>query len=270
MMVTRRKEAELARLAAAEESSRQKDEFLATLSHELRTPLNAVLGWVQMLRIDDLPPSRAKQAVEVIDRNARLQAQLIEDILDVSRIITGKLEIERVPVSMSELLETIVSGITPAVESAGVTLRQEIASDLPPIEGDPKRLHQILNNVLSNAIKFTPKGGTVSLRCAADGTAVSIEIEDSGIGIASEFLPFVFDRFRQADCRSTRIHGGLGLGLAIARHLVEQHGGAIRAHSDGVGEGTRISIRLPVGSSGPGTPRDRLGESDSTLDTRLA
>jgi len=222
MMVTRRKEAELARLAAAEESSRQKDEFLATLSHELRTPLNAVLGWVQMLRIDDLPPPRAKQAVEVIDRNARLQAQLIEDILDVSRIITGK-------------------------------LRQEIAPDLPPIEGDPKRLHQILNNVLSNAIKFTPEGGTVSLRCAADGTAVSLEIEDSGIGIASEFLPFVFDRFRQADCRSTRIHGGLGLGLAIARHLVEQHGGAIRAHSDGVGKGTTISIRLPVGSSGPGT-----------------
>jgi PAS domain S-box-containing protein len=265
MMVTRRKEAELARLAAAEESSRQKDEFLATLSHELRTPLNAVLGWVQMLRIDGLPPPRAKQAVDVIDRNARLQAQLIEDILDVSRIITGKLEIERVPVSMSQLLETIVSGITPAVESAGVTLRQEIAADLPPIEGDPKRLHQILNNVLSNAIKFTPEGGTISLRCAADRTAVNIDIEDSGIGITSEFMPFVFDRFRQADCRSTRIHGGLGLGLAIARHLVEQHGGAIHAHSDGAGKGTTISIRLPVGSSGAGTAgaRDRLPESDS-------
>jgi PAS domain S-box-containing protein len=257
MMVTRRKEAELARLGAAEESSRQRDEFLATLSHELRTPLNAVLGWVQMLRTGELTRARAEQAVEVIDRNARLQAQLIEDILDVSRIITGKLDIECVPVSLSELLETIISGITPAVESAGVILRQEIAPDLPAIEGDPKRLHQILNNVLSNAIKFTPEGGTVTLRCAADGTAVSIEIEDSGLGIASEFLPFVFDRFRQADCRSTRIHGGLGLGLAIARHLVEQHGGTIRAHSDGVGKGTAISIRLPVESSGPEAARTR-------------
>jgi PAS domain S-box-containing protein len=249
MMVTRRKEAELARLGAAEESSRLKDEFLATLSHELRTPLNAILGWVQMLQTGELTTPRAQQAVEVIGRNARLQAQLIEDILDVSRIITGKLDIDRVPVSVSQLLDAIVSGISPSAETAGIVLRQEVAPDLPPIEGDPKRLHQVLNNVLSNAIKFTPKGGTVSLRCAADDTAVDIEIEDSGIGIAPDFLPFVFDRFRQADCRSTRTHGGLGLGLSIARHLVEQHGGTIRAHSDGLEKGTTLSIRLPVRSS---------------------
>jgi PAS domain S-box-containing protein len=248
MMVTRRKEAELARLATAEESSRLKDEFLATLSHELRTPLNAILGWVQMLQTGDLTPSRARQAVEVIGRNARLQAQLIEDILDVSRIITGKLDIERVPVSISQVLDTIVSGIGPAAEAKRLVLRQEIALDLPPIEGDPKRLHQVFNNVLSNAIKFTPEGGTIVLRCHADTSAVHVEIEDSGIGIAGEFLPFVFDRFRQADSRSTRTQGGLGLGLAIARHLVEQHGGAIRAHSDGPGTGTTISIRLPAGS----------------------
>jgi PAS domain S-box-containing protein len=246
MMVTRRKEAELARLAAAEESGRMKDEFLATLSHELRTPLNAVLGWVQMLQVGELPPSRAQQAVEVIDRNVRLQAQLIEDILDVSRIITGKLEIDRVPVSMSQLLEAILAGIGPAAEAAGLILRQEIAADLPPIEGDPKRLHQVLNNVLSNAVKFTPSGGTVVLRCGADDSALKIEVEDSGIGIEAGFMPFVFDRFRQADTRSTRTHGGLGLGLSIARHLVEQHGGAIRAQSEGQGRGTTISIRLPV------------------------
>jgi signal transduction histidine kinase len=246
MMVTRRKEAELARLAAAEESGRMKDEFLATLSHELRTPLNAVLGWVQMLQVGELPPARAQQAVEVIDRNVRLQAQLIEDILDVSRIITGKLEIDRVPVSMSQLLEAILAGIGPAAEAAGIILRQEIAPDLPPIAGDPKRLHQVLNNVLSNAVKFTPSGGTVVLRCGADDSALKIEVEDSGIGIEAGFMPFVFDRFRQADTRSTRTHGGLGLGLSIARHLVEQHGGAIRAQSEGQGRGTTISIRLPV------------------------
>jgi PAS domain S-box-containing protein len=249
MMVTRRKEAELARLAAAEESSRLKDEFLATLSHELRTPLNAILGWVQMLQTGDLSPSRKHQAVEVIGRNARLQAQLIEDILDVSRIISGKLEIERVPVSVSQVLETTVAGVGPSAEGKRIILRQQVAPDLPPIEGDPKRLHQVLNNVLSNAIKFTPEDGTVILRCNADDRAVIIEIEDTGIGIAPEFLPFVFDRFRQADSRSTRAHGGLGLGLAIARHLVEQHGGEIRAHSEGPGRGTSISIRLPVAAS---------------------
>jgi signal transduction histidine kinase/ActR/RegA family two-component response regulator len=249
MMVTRRKEAELARLAAAEESSRLKDEFLATLSHELRTPLNAILGWVQMLQAGELTATRAQQAIEVIGRNARLQAQLIEDILDVSRIIAGKLEIDRAPVSISQILETIVAGIGPSAEAKRIIVRQEIDVDLPPIEGDPKRLHQVLNNVLSNAIKFTAEEGTVILRCNADNSAVNIEIEDSGVGIASEFLPFVFDRFRQADSRSTRAHGGLGLGMAIARHLVEQHGGTIRAHSDGPGKGTTISIRLPAGSS---------------------
>jgi PAS domain S-box-containing protein len=250
MMVTRRKEAELARLAAAEESSRLKDEFLATLSHELRTPLNAILGWVQMLQGAELPPPRVAQAIQVIGRNARLQARLIEDILDVSRIITGKLEIERMPVSLPQLFEMVVSGIGPAADAKRVELRQEIAPDLPPIDGDPKRLHQVLNNVLANAINFTPEGGVVVLRCAADATAVNIFVEDSGAGIPPEFLPFVFDRFRQADSRSTRTHGGLGLGLAIARHLVEQHGGEIRAQSDGLDKGATISIRLPVGPTG--------------------
>ncbi len=249
MMVTRRKEAELARLAAAEEASRQKDEFLATLSHELRTPLNAIIGWVQMLQAGELPPARETQAVQVIGRNARLQAQLIEDILDVSRIISGKLDVERVPLSLAQLCDTAVSGVGPSAEARGVELRQELAADLPPIDGDPKRLHQVLNNVLSNAIKFTPEGGRVVLRGAATPTDVHIRVEDSGVGIPKEFLPFVFDRFRQADSRSTRAHGGLGLGLAIARHIVEQHGGEIGATSDGPGRGATIWIRLPVGSA---------------------
>ena len=246
MIVTRRKEAELDRLAAAEESNRLKDEFLATLSHELRTPLNAILGWVQMLQSGELSAARKRQALDVIGRNARLQAQLIEDILDVSRIITGKLEIERAPISMSQLLETVVAGIAPAAATKGLVFQSDVAPTLAPIEGDARRLYQVLNNVLANAVKFTDAGGTIQLRCDADDTWLRIEIRDSGIGIPPAFLPHVFDRFRQADSRATRLHGGLGLGLAIAKHLVELHGGVIEAHSGGAAKGTLVSIHLPV------------------------
>jgi PAS domain S-box-containing protein len=267
MMVTRRKEAEIARLAAAEEASRLKDDFLATLSHELRTPLNAILGWVQMLQSDELTAVRAKQAVDVIGRNARLQGQLIEDILDVSRIITGKLEIERAPVSVPQLVETVVSGIAPAADAKRVRLDVHIASELPLIEGDPKRLHQVLNNVLSNAVKFTPESGSILLGCEASGGWLNIRVQDSGVGIAPEFLPFVFDRFRQADSRTTRTHGGLGLGLAIARHLIELHGGEIRADSAGANTGTTMAIRLPVS---PTTAYDVPPDSAlSATDVRL-
>jgi len=246
MIVTRRKEAELAKLAAAEDSSRLKDDFLATLSHELRTPLNAILGWVQMLQSGELPPARTQQAVDVIGRNARLQARLIEDILDVSRIITGKLDIERVPVSVSQLLDTVVAGIAPAAAAKGIAFEPHVAADLPPIEGDARRLHQILNNVLSNAVKFTPQGGSILLRADAAFDWLTIEVRDSGVGIAPEFLPHVFERFRQGDSRSTRAHGGLGLGLAIAKYLIEIHGGSITAHSAGVDAGTTISLRFPA------------------------
>jgi CheY-like chemotaxis protein/anti-sigma regulatory factor (Ser/Thr protein kinase) len=203
-----------------------------------------------MLTHGAVPPERAKRALEVVGRNARLQAQLIEDILDVSRIISGKLEIERIPVSASQLFESAIFGIAPAAEAKRIVLRQHIASNLPPIEGDPKRLHQVLNNVLSNAVKFTPEGGSIAVDCEADGTSLTIRVQDSGTGIAADFLPFVFDRFRQADSRSTRAHGGLGLGLAIARHLVEEHGGTIEAHSEGIGRGTTVIIRLPFGALG--------------------
>ena len=246
MIVTRRKEAELARLAAAEESSRLKDQFLATLSHELRTPLNAILGWIQMLQDGDLSPAQARHAIDVVARNARLQARLIEDILDVSRIITDKLEIERSPVSIVQVIENVSAGIAPALAAREISFAAHFDEGLAPIEGDPKRLHQVFNNVLSNAVKFTPAGGSVSLSCRAQGGRVRIEVRDSGAGIAPDFLPYVFDRFRQADSRSTRAHGGLGLGLAIARHFVELHGGTIAAHSAGLGHGTTIAVEFPA------------------------
>ena len=248
MMVTRRKEAELARLTAAEEVSRQKDDFLATLSHELRTPLNAILGWVQMLQNGSVAPERAGLAIEIIGRNAKLQAQLIEDILDVSRIITGRLEIERGPLSMPHLVETVIAGMAPAAAAKQITLDARIVDTCAPISGDGQRLHQVLNNVLTNALKFTPEGGRVEIACETDGAWVQVVVRDSGAGIPAEFLPFVFDRFRQADSRTTRRHGGLGLGLAIARHLVEQHGGTLEASSEGEGRGARFTIRVPAGA----------------------
>ena len=246
IMATRRKEAEFARLALAEEASRTKDEFLATLSHELRTPLNAMLGWVQLLQAGSLPEGRRAQAIDTIGRNARLQAQLIDDILDVSRIITGKLELEHAPLSLPAVIETALSGVALACEGKGIELRTEIARDLPPLEGDQRRLQQVLGNVLANAVKFTPRGGRVELTCVADGHTIVVEVTDSGVGIDPAFLPHVFERFRQGDSRTTRQHGGLGLGLAIAHHLVEQHGGRISAHSAGAGCGTRIRITLPA------------------------
>ena len=232
--------------AAAAEASRLKDEFLATLSHELRTPLNAIFGWVQMLQTGILSPERLRHAIDVIGRNTTLQARLIEDILDVSRIISGKLEIETASVLLGPLLDTVISGATPAAQAKNIELITTAAADLPVIDGDPKRLHQVLGNVLSNAVKFTPNGGRIDVRCTVAGESLVIEVQDSGIGIAREFLPFVFDRFRQADSRAIRRHGGLGLGLAIARHLVEQHHGDIHATSAGPGLGTTVQIRLPV------------------------
>ncbi|HEY7499259.1 MAG TPA: ATP-binding protein [Vicinamibacterales bacterium] len=235
-----------ARLAAAEDANRLKDEFLATLSHELRTPLNAILGWVQMLQSGVLTAERKEEAVETIGRNARLQAQLIEDILDVSRIITGKLAIDRLPLLVPQLVEGAITAVLPAAAAKRIHVDRDVAACLPPIEGDPKRLQQVLGNILSNAIKFTPPGGRVAVACAAEPDSIVITVRDSGAGVEPTFLPFIFDRFRQADSRSTRKHGGLGLGLAIARHLIEQHHGTISAHSDGPGEGTTFRIALPV------------------------
>jgi PAS domain S-box-containing protein len=265
IMATRRKEAELARLAIAEDASRTKDEFLATLSHELRTPLNAILGWVHLLQSGALPPARFEGALDTIARNARLQAQLIEDILDVSRIIAGKLELEKTAVALPALLETAISAVLPAATAKGVCLTSDLEDCLPSLAGDAKRLQQVLGNVLANAVKFTPSGGEIVLRCAVHDGEVCIEVRDTGAGIAPQFLPHVFERFRQADSRTTRQHGGLGLGLAIARHLVQQHGGRIGAHSDGPGHGTLISIALPIPASAGAASLDAPSGHASSL-----
>jgi len=271
--VTPRKEMEIARAAAADEASRLKDEFLATLSHELRTPLNAILGWVQILQSSELSNERVHHAIDVIARNGKLQAQLIEDILDISRIISKKLDIEQTTVRVQGLVEAAVAALLPAARAKQIEMTHWVAEDLPPIEGDPKRLQQVLGNVVSNAIKFTPDGGRVEIRCAVKDDVVSIEVKDSGIGIDSGFLPLVFDRFRQADSRSTRQHGGLGLGLAITRHLVTQHGGEIEAHSDGRDKGTKITIRLPAAAPGRGSDVSQRSLASSTqspaVDLRL-
>ena len=271
--VTPRKETEIARFAAADEASRLKDEFLATLSHELRTPLNAILGWVQILQTSELSPDRVRHAIDVIARNGKHQAQLIEDILDISRIISGKLDIERGIVQVQGLVESVVAAVLPAAREKQIRITQRLSGDLPAIDGDPKRLQQVLGNVVSNAIKFTPAGGRVEIRGAARNGVVSIEVEDSGIGIDAEFLPLVFDRFRQGDSRATRQHGGLGLGLAIARHLVDQHGGEIEAHSPGRDGGTTIVMRLPAvahGSEGDAiAPSAAVSAHDPSIDFRV-
>jgi PAS domain S-box-containing protein len=250
MNVTRRKQAEIDRLAAAQEASRLKDEFLAVLSHELRTPLNAVVGWVQMLQNGSLPPERARKALDVIARNARLQSQLIEDILDVSRIITGQMQIKRAPVFLSSILDQVVIAIRPAADAKRVAISTEVPAAMPPIDGDGRRLHQVLTNIVSNAVKFTPSGGRIAIACAVSEHAITVEVRDTGIGIAPEFLPHVFERFRQADSTSKRQQGGLGLGLAIAEHLVLQHGGRVSAASDGPGRGATFTLEFPTFRSG--------------------
>jgi PAS domain S-box-containing protein len=258
MIVTRRKEAELARLAAAEEAARLKDEFLATLSHELRTPLSAIIGWHHLLVSGQLAPERAAAAIATIGRNAALQARLIDDILDVSRIISGKLEIDHGVVSVRSLIDGVIEAMRPQAAAAGIALETRLDEGIPPIAGDARRLHQVLGNLVSNAIKFTPEGGVTEISCRVEDGSVAMAVHDSGVGIAPEFLPFVFDRFRQADSRATRRHGGLGLGLAIAKHLVEQHGGSIEARSEGAGRGTTVTVRLPhlpVTDAAPDTGR---------------
>ena len=237
---------EQAARARAEEASRLKDEFLATVSHELRAPLNAILGWAQILRTGALDEERLRHAIAVIERNARTQAQVIEDLLDVSRIITGKLRLDIQPILPSRAVGSAIESVKPMAEAKGVTLRAELDPDAGPISGDSSRLQQIVWNLLSNAIKFTPSGGRVEVRLRRVSAQVELSVRDSGIGIEPEFLPHVFDRFRQADASTTRAVGGLGLGLAIVRHLVELHGGTVRAESGGLDQGSTFLIRLPL------------------------
>ena len=231
--------------AEAEAANRLKDEFLATVSHELRTPLTAIMGWSHMLRERRLDEAMTARALETIGRNAESQAQLIEDILDVSRVITGKLRLNVGPVDAAAIINAAIDSVQLAAESKGIELEVTLDPSARHISGDSGRLQQVVWNLLSNAIKFTDAGGRVSVRLERAGPDVQIRVTDTGQGISPDFLPYVFDRFRQADGTSTRRFGGLGLGLALVRHLVELHGGTVSADSQGEGHGATFTIRLP-------------------------
>jgi PAS domain S-box-containing protein len=245
--------------AEADAANGIKDEFLATLSHELRTPLTAILGWSHLLTNGKLDEQGSKRAIETIARNARAQRQLIDDLLDISRIIIGKLHLEVRPVNLAPMIEAIVDGVRPAADSRNIHLQTALDPRVSPISGDPSRVQQIIWNLLTNAIKFTPKGGRVQVRLERIDSHVEFAVSDTGQGIDPEFLPHVFDRFRQADSSSTRRHRGLGLGLSIVRQLVELHGGTVTAHSAGEGEGTTFKVKLPLSSV-----RQELNDVDMT------
>jgi signal transduction histidine kinase/DNA-binding NarL/FixJ family response regulator len=237
--------AQQARLAA-ESASSAKDDFLATASHELRTPLNAILGWARLLQSGELDAAAVARAIDIIDRNANAQVRLIEDILDGSRIISGKLQLEIRPLDMTVLVGAALDAVRAAAEAKRIVLTMRLDPAAARVFGDPDRLQQVIWNLVTNAIKFTPKDGTVDVSLRRVGTDIELRVRDSGEGIDPEFLPHVFERFRQADGSTTRRHGGLGLGLALVRHLVEAHGGAVRAASEGPGLGATFAITLPV------------------------
>lgn len=228
------------------EANRLKDEFLATVSHELRTPLTAILGWAHLLRVGQLDITSATGALETIERNARAQSQLIDDLLDVSRIITGKLRLDVRQVDPASFIEAAIESLRPAAEAKNVRIQKVMDTGVISVAGDPARLQQVIWNLISNAIKFTPKGGRVQVRLERINSHIEIAVSDTGVGIRPEFLPHVFERFRQADQKTTRHHGGLGLGLAIVRHLVELHGGTAQADSPGEGQGATFVVHLPI------------------------
>ena len=230
----------------AQAANHAKDEFLATLSHELRTPLNAILGWVRLMHSGSLDPATTRRALEIIERNTRLQAQLIEDLLDVSRIISGKLRLDLRPASMSSVVDVAIDSARPTADAKHIQLEFNSTAENDNVLIDQARMQQVVWNLLSNALKFTPEGGTVTISVSCAESALVLRVEDTGAGIGPQFLPHVFDRFRQEDAATTRAHGGLGLGLSIVRHLVELHGGTVRAESDGEGRGSAFVVELPV------------------------
>ncbi|HEX5474424.1 MAG TPA: GAF domain-containing sensor histidine kinase [Vicinamibacterales bacterium] len=229
----------------SQESSRLKDEFLAVLSHELRTPLNAILGWVQILRTNSLAAASREHALEIIERNAAAQAQLVEDLLDVSRIVTGKLRLTMQPMDLTAVIGASIDSVRPIAAAKGIHL-DLLVHEAAPMNGDPNRLQQVFWNLLSNALKFTSREGNVSVRLQHADSTVRVIVSDDGRGIAPAFLSHVFDPFRQAEAGATRTHAGLGLGLAIVRQLVELHGGDITAESGGAGQGSTFTVTLPA------------------------
>ncbi len=266
----RRAEAERAELLVreqearrqAEDANRLKDEFLATVSHELRTPLVAIVGWSQMLRGNHVDPAEAEHALDVIARSAKLQAQLIDDLLDISRIISGKLRLNVTLIDPASAVAAAIEVVRPAAAAKNIDLLSDLDPAAGHIHADPDRLQQIVWNLVSNAVKFTPQHGRVDVRLQRVASHVEIVVSDTGCGINAEFLPFVFDRFRQADSSSNRAKGGLGLGLAIVRHVTELHGGTVTAESPGTGMGATFTVRLPVGADyapDPHSGSDRQG-----------
>ena len=239
-------DAERTARTAAERANRLKDEFLASLSHELRTPLNSILGWTQLLRVRGSSPELLSQGLDTLERSAKLQAQLIDDLLDMSRILSGKVRLDVQHVEPARVVEAAVEVVRPSAEARSVRLQTLLNPNAGPVSGDPTRLQQIVWNLLSNAVKFTPSGGRVQVLLERGNSHVEITVTDSGVGIAPEFLPHVFDRFRQADASTTRQHGGLGIGLSIAKQLAELHGGTIRAKSPGVNQGATFIVTLPI------------------------
>ncbi|MEO8520194.1 MAG: PAS domain S-box protein [Acidobacteriota bacterium] len=253
-------ESERAARSAAERLSEVKDEFLATLSHELRTPLNAILGWSQLLRSGARNPGDLLKGIETIERNARVQTQLIEDLLDMSRITSGKMRLEVAVVHPAGFVDAAIETVQPAADARNILLERVIDETAGPITGDAARLQQVVWNLLSNAIKFTPKGGRVRVTVARRDAQVVIEVADTGVGIKREFIPYLFERFRQADASTTRAYGGLGLGLSIVKRLVELHGGTVAVQSPGEGRGATVTVELPVAAPGglvpdPGAPK---------------
>jgi PAS domain S-box-containing protein len=242
--------------ADAEAANRMKDQFLAILSHELRTPLNAIFGWAQLLRTGNLDPQAVERGIDTIDRNARVQKKLIEDLLDISRIISGKLQIEKELVDLAEVIDTALETVAPAARARSIAIERGYDSRPALVSGDMHRLQQVVWNLLSNAVKFTADGGVVSVTLETRDGEAEIAITDTGQGIGPELLPFVFDRFRQGDASATRRHGGLGLGLSIVRQLAELHGGTVRAESDGEGHGSRFIVSLPLAIA-PELPEER-------------
>jgi PAS domain S-box-containing protein len=237
----------------AQEANRSKDEFLATVSHELRTPLTSMMGWVELLQLGMLDEAGRAHALEVITKSAYAQAQLIGDLLDISRIVSGRLRLDMQAVELAKVIEAAADVVRPAAEAKSIQLHTEFAPTVGAVAGDPDRLQQVIWNLLANAVKFTPKGGTVEIHLAQQDAHVEIVVADNGAGITPDLLPYVFDRFRQGDSTTTRQHGGLGLGLAIVRHLVELHGGTVAAESAGSDQGATFRLRLPLLAAQPKT-----------------
>src|SRR4051812_8880196 len=229
----------------AQRANRAKDEFLATLSHELRTPLNAILGWTSLLGSGQLDPRATRKAIEIIDRNTRVQAQLIEDLLDISRIVSGKLRLDIEMASLRAVVQGAIDSVRHAADSKGVQIETCVCDDIT-LPCDSARMQQVLWNLLTNATKFTPADGRIQVALDREGDLARIRVTDSGAGISAEFLPHVFERFRQEDGAATREHAGLGLGLSIVRHVVELHGGTVTAHSDGEGRGASFVVEIPI------------------------